>query len=125
MRHSWAVPSLLRWPEEVVGAQMQSIPSRPRFAAAATSLLLFILLLGLSPASAIAEEDDDGAAGHVYVLNNNLFGANSITSFARKANGTLTETGVTSIGGHGSLAAFADGTQGSLIRPRDGRRLFA
>src|SRR2546430_9837759 len=25
--------------------------------------------------SAVADEDQDGAAGHVYVLNNNLFGA--------------------------------------------------
>jgi len=98
---------------------------RLRFGAAATSLLVCALLLGLSPASAVADEDQDGAAGHVYVLNNNLFGANSITSFARAANGTLTLSGVTDIGAQGSLAAFADGTQGSLIRTRDGRRLFA
>jgi 6-phosphogluconolactonase len=104
---------------------MLAIRRTGRFAAAATSLLLFALLFGLSSASAVAEEDEDGAAGHVYVLNNNLFGVNSITSFARKANGTLTQTGVTEIGGRGSLAAFADGTQGSLIRTRDGKRLFA
>src|SRR5205085_11593319 len=37
----------------------------------------------------------------------------------------LTLAGVTDIGGQGSLAAFADGTQGSLIRTPNGRRLFA
>ena len=68
---------------------------RLRFGAAATLLLVSALLLGLSPASAVADEDQDGAAGHVYVLNNNLFGANSITSFARAANGTLTLSEVT------------------------------
>jgi len=104
---------------------MSAIRRSGRFVAAATSLLLFTVLFGSSPASAVAEEDDGAAPGHVYVLNNNLFGVNSITSFARKANGTLTQTGVTDIGGQGSLAAFADGTQGSLIRTRDGKRLFA
>lgn len=95
---------------------------RSRFVAAAT-ILLTSLALGLSPGAVAA--DEGGAAGHVYVLNNNLFGTNSITSFARAANGTLSQIGVTAIGGNGSLAAFADGTQGSLIRTRDGRRLFA
>ena len=82
-----------------------------------------VLLAGVAP-GAIADEDE-GAAGHVYVLNNNLGSANSITTFNRAANGALTQTGVTNIGGHGSLAAFLDGTQGSLIRTPNGRRLFA
>src|SRR5438552_6942305 len=107
-----------RWPEKE-RARMHAIWRRGRFAAAATLLLLSTLLLGLSPASAVAEEDKADATGHVYVLNNNLFGANSITSFARTAHGTLTQTEVTDIGGQGSLAAFADGTQASLIRTRD------
>ena len=104
---------------------MSKIWRRWRFAAAASSLLVFALLLGSSPASVMAGEDDHEGGGHVYVLNNNLSGTNSITSFARKTNGTLTLTGVTDIGGRGSLAAFADGTQGSLIRSPNGRRLFA
>jgi len=86
-------------------------------------LVLSAVLLGLSPAAALA--DDGETAGHVYVLNNNLFGANSITSFARAGDGSLAQVGVTDIGGRGSLAAFADGTQGSLIRTPDGKRLFA
>ncbi|HEY3061069.1 MAG TPA: beta-propeller fold lactonase family protein [Chloroflexota bacterium] len=88
-------------------------------------LLAVALLFGVNPAAAGAPEDEDDVAGHVYVLNNNLAGSNSITTFARAANGVLTEIGVTDIGGTGSLAAFADGTQGSLIRTPNGRRLFA
>jgi 6-phosphogluconolactonase len=64
--------------------------------------------------------------GYVYVLNNDLSGSNSITTFAREEDGSLTLLGVTSIGGLGSVAAFADGTQGSLILSHDeGTRLFA
>ena len=102
---------------------MSELRHRSRLATVATLLALAAGLLGLSPAAALA--DDSEAAGHVYVLNNNVFGANSITSFARAANGTLAQIGVTDIGGQGSLAAFADGTQGSLIRAADGKRLFA
>ncbi len=85
------------------------------------------LLTSVAPAAAAAAAaaDEDGAAGHLYVLNNNLGSANSITVFARAANGALYLQGTTPIGGLGSLAAFADGTQGSLIRTPDGRRLFA
>src|SRR5438105_3811328 len=86
-------------------------------------LTLLALLFGASPASVAAEEHR--AAGHVYVLNNDLVGPNSITVFARAADGTLTRQGVTAIGGTGSVLAFADGTQGSLIRTPDGSRLFA
>jgi 6-phosphogluconolactonase len=97
---------------------------RSRSAAAATAFVVSAaLLLGLSPGGAAAEEDD--TPGHVYVLNNNLSGTNSITVFGRADDGALTLVGATDIGGRGSLAAFADGTQGSLIHTRDGSRLFA
>jgi 6-phosphogluconolactonase len=83
------------------------------------------MLLAAAPLTIAAADDDDSAAGHVYVLNNNLGTTNSITVFGRAANGTLHLRGVTPIGGTGSLAAFADGTQGSIIHTRDGERLFA
>src|SRR5438128_2511804 len=86
-------------------------------------LLSSLAVLGLSPA--VAAEEEDRAAGHVYVLNNNLSGQNSITIFTREADGALNRQGTTAIGGLGSVAAFADGTQGSLIRTRDRTRLFA
>ena len=47
------------------------------------------LLFGASPASVAAEEHR--AAGHVYVLNNDLVGPNSITVFARAADGLSAE----------------------------------
>lgn len=81
------------------------------------------LLLGPSP-SALAMAQTR-AAGHVYVLNNDLSGSNSITVFNRAADGSLTPVGTTSIGGLGSLAAFSNGTQGSLIITNDRTRLFA
>ena len=81
------------------------------------------LLLGSSPrAWAMAHSR---AAGHVYVLNNDLSGSNSLTVFNWTADGSLSLLGTTSIGGLGSLAAFADGTQGSLILTDEGKRLFA
>jgi 6-phosphogluconolactonase (cycloisomerase 2 family) len=82
------------------------------------------LLLGPSPyASAQAEHHTDG---HVYVLNNNLGGANSITVFTRGEDGSLKLSGTTPIGGLGSLTAFADGIQGSLILTHNEKsRLFA
>jgi len=82
------------------------------------------MLLGPGPhAWALSEHSADG---HVYVLNNNLSGSNSITVFKREEDGSLTLLGTTSIGGLGSVAAFADGTQGSLILTHDeGTRLFA
>src|SRR5438132_8919938 len=86
-------------------------------------LLSSLAVLGLSPA--LAAEEADHAAGHVYVLNNNLCGQNSITIFTRVADGSLNQQGTTAIGGLGSVAAFADGTQGSLIRSRERTRLFA
>ncbi len=80
------------------------------------------LLLGPAPHALAA---DWNANGYVYVLNNDLSGSNSITVFMRGRDGSLTLLGVTSIGGLGSLSAFADGTQGSLILTPDGTRLFA
>jgi 6-phosphogluconolactonase (cycloisomerase 2 family) len=62
---------------------------------------------------------------HVYVLNNDLTDSNTITVFNRAADGTLTLLDTTPIGGLGSRAAFADGSQGSLILTPDRSRLFA
>lgn len=89
------------------------------------ALLLFglTLLFGTSPhALAMDEQHTDG---YVYVLNNILSGPNSITVFNREEDGSLKLAGTTSIGGVGSLSAFADGTQGSLILTQDRTRLFA
>jgi len=84
---------------------------------------LALLLVPAPRASARANNKDDR---HVYVLNNGLVGSNSITVFNREEDGSLKLQGTTSIGGLGSLVAFADGTQGSLILTRDeGIRLFA
>ncbi len=86
-------------------------------------LLGLALLLGTGPhALAMAHSR---AAGHVYVLNNDLSGSNSLTVFNRASDGSLSLLGTTSIGGLGSLAAFADGTQGSLILADEGERIFA
>jgi 6-phosphogluconolactonase len=80
------------------------------------------LAMLLVPTASVAAQG--AAAGHVYVLNNDLTGLNSITVFARASDGSLSQQTTVPIGGRGSLAAFADGTQGSLITP-DGQRLFA
>jgi len=67
-----------------------------------------VLLFGSGPqALAMSEHSTDG---HVYVLNNDLGGSNSITVFNREEDGLLSLSGTTSIGGAGSVAAFADGT---------------
>src|SRR5437588_12070870 len=89
------------------------------------ALLVSGLVLLLGPGSRASAMAANGVAGHVYVLNNDLSGSNSITVFNRKEDGTLKLLGTTSIGGLGSVAAFADGTQGSLILTRDDTRLFA
>lgn len=90
------------------------------------ALLVCAMALLLAPApraSALANNQEDG---HVYVLNNNLVGSNSITVFQREEDGSLKLQGSTPIGGLGSLVAFADGIQGSLILTHDeGTRLFA
>src|SRR5438105_610444 len=97
---------------------------RRSFVAVAASAAL-VSSLALLPSAGTAAEVEHHAAGHVYVLNNNLSGQNSITVFARAHDGTLSPAGSTPIGGLGSVAAFADGTQGSLISTSNGKRLFA
>jgi 6-phosphogluconolactonase len=89
------------------------------------ALLLSGLALLLGPTSHALAASQWGADGHVYILNNDLSGSNSITVFTRDKDGSLTLLGTTSIGGLGSLSAFADGTQGSLILAPDKTRLFA
>lgn len=82
-----------------------------------------LLLRPVPHVLALANNDDHG---HMYVLNNNLSGSNAITVFNREGDGSLKLQGTTVIGGLGSLVAFADGTQGSLILTHDrGTRLFA
>ena len=103
-------------------------PSRMRSLVTCTLIALLLCGLALLPgqrphAMAMAENRADG---HVYILNNDLSGSNSITVFNREEDGSLTLLGTISIGGLGSLTAFADGTQGSLILTHDERtRLFA
>ena len=89
------------------------------------ALLLSSLVLLCEPNSRAFAMTNNQTNGHVYVLNNNLSGPNSITAFNRKKDGSLNLSGTFSIGGLGSLSAFADGTQGSLIEAPDGTRLFA
>jgi 6-phosphogluconolactonase len=101
---------------------MRGVTNRRSFRLSATAAVLVSVVLLVSPGGARAQ---GAAAGHVYVLNNDLAGANSITVFARAAAGGLSDPRVVPIGGRGSLAAFADGTQGSLIITADGQRLFA
>src|SRR5438128_6399972 len=83
------------------------------------ALLLSGLLLVLGPSPHAWAGGEDNGDGHVYALNNDLSGPNSITVFTREEDGSLKLAGTTSIGGLGSLAAFADGTQGSLILTHD------
>ncbi len=89
---------------------------RARLAYAAVALLLAAPATALGAGLQAAAAPDGHSAGHVYVLNNNLAGPNSITVFNRKSDGALVMAGTTDIGGMGSLAAFSNGTQGSLIR---------
>lgn len=90
------------------------------------ALLVSGLALLVSPGSHASAHAQNSADGYVYVLNNNLSSPNSITVLAREEDGSLKLSGTTSIGGTGSLAAFADGTQGSLIiTHNEGTRLFA
>ena len=101
---------------------------RPFVAGALIALLLAGLTVLFGPAShALASSmDENGSDGYVYVLNNNLVGSNSISVYSREEDGSLTFASTTAIGGAGSVLAFADGTQGSLIITHDeGTRLFA
>jgi 6-phosphogluconolactonase len=103
--------------------RMTFLRSLVTFSLIALPLAGLALLLG--PTSRAWAADADHGAGHVYVLNNNLSGSNSITVFNRDADGSLSLVGMVSIGGLGSLTAFADGTQGSLILSREAELLFA
>lgn len=89
------------------------------------ALLICSLALWLGPGPRAGATASTDAAGYVYVLNNDLSGANSLTVFGRSPRGALTLLGTTPIGGLGSVTAFADGTQGSLILAANGARLFA
>ena len=100
----------------------------------ARRLFLFVLVAVLLPGFAIVLRPapqalalaQHRADGHVYVLDNDLIGSNSITVFTREDDGSLQLQATTAIGGLGSVAAFADGTQGSLILTRGKTtRLFA
>ena len=102
------------------------ISLRSLLSAAMIALLLSGLALLFRPASHASAMAAHSTGGYVYVLNNNLSSPNSITIFKREEDGSVTLSGTTSIGGLGSIAAFSDGTQGSLIITHDeGTRLFA
>src|SRR5947207_4410515 len=89
-------------------------------------VFLPVLAMLLKPVPHVLALAEHGADGYVYVLNNNVSSSNSITVFARNEVGSLSLLRTTSIGGLGSVTAFADGTQGSLIITHDERtRLFA
>jgi 6-phosphogluconolactonase len=103
---------------------MRTTYLRPLITSALLVLLGGIVLLFRTTPRALAVTQPL-AAGHVYLLNNNLNGSNSITVFNRAADGSLSLAVTTSIGGLGSVLAFADGTQGSLILTHDRTRLFA
>lgn len=102
----------------------RTAPSRSPIMLAGIALLVCALALLAGPISHAQARSLNDDRGYVYVLNNDLSGSNSITTFARSEEGPLKLLGVTPIGGLGSLAAFADGTQGSLILTH-GERLFA
>jgi 6-phosphogluconolactonase len=117
-------PERTRRSEEVTHMRVHS----PRSLVTCTLIALLLSGLGLLllPSPRAAALTNNGDDGHVYVLNNDLAGSNSITIFNRAEDGSLKLQGTTSIGGLGSLVAFADGTQGSLILTHDeGTRLFA
>src|SRR5205085_8309664 len=111
-------PYELGWRSSIVG----HTSNRRLLQLCASAALMASMCLLSAPAAVFAQ---DGPAGHVYVLNNPPGQPNSITVFARAADGALSLQGTTPIGGKGGLAQFADGTQGSLILTPDGRRLFA
>lgn len=99
---------------------MRTLPFSPRCAhSAALAGVLGLTLAILGPIPGVAAADGEShAAGYVYVLDNGA--SNAITTYARGADGSLTPVGTTETGGAGSVPAFADGTEGSLIRARDG-----
>ena len=86
----------------------------------AVALLVIPALAGISASAAVA---DDGP-GAVYVLTNQT--ANSVTVFARAADGTLSFSGNFATGGAGAGTGVDPlGSQGSLVLGRWSRRLFA
>ncbi len=93
------------------------------FALIALLLSGLALLLGPSPHAWAAAQQS--TTKHVYVLNNNLVGPNSITVFNRASNGSLTQVATVPIGGVGSGKDFKSGSQGSLIITPQATRLFA
>lgn len=67
------------------------------------ALLVCALAMLAGPVSHASAHALGRHGGYVYVLNNDLSGSNSITTFSRSAEGSLKLLGVTPIGG---LAAF-------------------
>src|SRR6266571_1115406 len=105
--------------EEVTRTRMRLLCPRSLIICTLIALLLSGLSLLLGPTSHSWAAAQNRADGHVYVLNNDLSGSNSITTFTREEDGSLKLLGTTAIGGLGSATAFADGTQGSLILSSD------
>jgi 6-phosphogluconolactonase len=105
--------------------QRSATMTRTAVAAVETALALTGVLASGSAASAASADETRARSGLVYVLDNDVTGSNSITTFGRGADGALHRIGVTAIGGRGSVAAFADGVQGSIVLSADGRWLFA
>ena len=93
--------------------RVERLRMRPFVAGALIALLLAGLTMLFGPGAHASAKAADGSDGYVYVLNNNLVGSNSISVYSREEDGSLTFASTTSIGGAGSVLAFADGTQGS------------
>ena len=115
-----------RRPGRVGRLRMRPLSRRSLVADALIALLLAALGVLFGPVSHASALAENGGDGYVYVLNNSLVGPNSISVYSREEDGSLIFASTTTIGGAGSVTAFADGTQGSLIITHDeGTRLFA
>src|SRR5437016_5781385 len=90
------LPQHRRSSEEGTGMRLTYPRSLVTFILIALLLSGLALLLGSGPRAWAATQG--GADGHVYVLNNDLSGSNSITIFNREEDGSLTLSGTTSIG---------------------------
>src|SRR5437764_6650083 len=77
--------------EEVTRMRLTNLQSRVTLGFIALLLSGLALLLGLSPHAWAMQ--DNRTDGHVYVLNNDLGGPNSITVFNRQRNGSLSLLG--------------------------------
>jgi hypothetical protein len=100
--------------------------SAGRGAGRRVALIVVTCLALLAPGTASAQADEGRpVSGHVYVLDNNLTGSNSITVFNRARDGHLSQAETTNVGGLGSVVAVADGTEGWLVLSPNGRRLVA